>query len=847
LPVPRIKIQNLLIAPPTGRRADALALAALLVGIAVKSWERFHFGEWLRRPDVINQFMPWWTYLGDELRSGNIPGWNPYQIAGTPFVGDPQSGWMYLPSMISFLFFGTVTGIKIYVVLHLILGAFSMYAFARVLGLRALASLIAAIAFTFGPYLHHTTYCCNVQLHVEAWIPLALIGVEFVHRATTWSKMIIGWGLAGLGISQMLAGSMGQGAYDGVLVVGSYLAYRLVLTPIIPHLRLKERIRSIAISGAAVLFIGFGLGAAAVLPLLDVNADTNLAGGDYALVEDLESRTGATLDSAIRRIVVPTFDGRRTYVGIVTLALAFIAIAFAWRKPPVLYFLGMSVVVVIITLDTTLLHQVFHLLPRFRELHDHSPHRTLAVFMIGPATLAGIGADLLPGLSWRRALMAAVVPLLGISILALGMSEDGRRYIELSQPSMQMLLAVTALIAAFALGVRSFKDQRHVAMAQTALPVLLILGMLWEPSGRELVNQLQQSPVRDRTPTVVANNMNTDDPSGAGEFLRLRMSETTEPFRFLGYNAWNMRTRDYDGVIYQNRFWSPRYRRLLIGPRSMILRLNALQGYNPVQLTRAVDVFRTMNVIELDYHDAHVLPTGIDSPWLDVLRVQYILVPPEVPPGRPDLLHLNQRNNAVFDNDLVHVLRNPDALPHAWVVHEAQEATYDDALQLIESGEVDPRTVALLEPEDDPSSLAQPADPSAERVTVENYESDEMRLSVSLEADGIVVLSEIFDSGWKAEVDGEAVDILAVDGVLRGVPVSAGEHEIELEYRPRSITVGLLTTSFTALALLVGFFVLRRRPVRVTEPSALDSPATPSSTDRFSRMAARWRRSQATD
>ena len=137
--MPRIKIQNLLIAPPTGRRADALALAVLLVGIAVKSWERFHFGEWLRRPDVINQFMPWWTYLGDALRSGNIPGWNPYQIAGTPFVGDPQSGWMYLPSMISFLFFGTVTGIKIYVVLHLILGAFSMYAFARVLGLRALA------------------------------------------------------------------------------------------------------------------------------------------------------------------------------------------------------------------------------------------------------------------------------------------------------------------------------------------------------------------------------------------------------------------------------------------------------------------------------------------------------------------------------------------------------------------------------------------------------------------------------------------------------------------------------------------------------------------------------------
>ena len=112
-------------AAPRAQRSDLIAVTVFVLLIAVKSWERLHFGEWLRRVDIINQYMPWWGYLGKSLRAGDIPGWNPYQFGGTPFLGDPQSGWMYFPAMVPFLLLSPVAAMKAYVVVQLLIGGLS--------------------------------------------------------------------------------------------------------------------------------------------------------------------------------------------------------------------------------------------------------------------------------------------------------------------------------------------------------------------------------------------------------------------------------------------------------------------------------------------------------------------------------------------------------------------------------------------------------------------------------------------------------------------------------------------------------------------------------------------------
>jgi hypothetical protein len=793
-------------------RADLLAIAALLVFIALKSWERIHFPEWLSRTDVVNQYLTWWGYLGRQLGEGDIPGWNPYQFGGTPFLGDPQSGWMYLPVMIPFTLLSPLTAIKLYVALHLLIGGLSMYAFARVIAFGPLAAFTAAAAFIFGPLIQHTTYCCNIQAHAATWLPLALLGIEIALRSRRWSGRIAGWGATAFAISQILAGWIGQGGYNSLLLIMAYLAYRVVLAPTVPGMPWMARFRRLAVHGAAILVIGFGLAAAATLPRLEVIEETNLAGGRYENVENVDAKRGATVNSLVAGMLSPGFRSRRTTLGAVTAALAIFGAIVGRRRPPIPFFAIQTLVVLALAHDTTPLHRLFYLLPRYQEIHQHSYSRVLAFLMIGPAVLAGAAIQALPSLSPRWRFAAIFSPLVGISILSVGLESNQQWIVSLDQPTMQAVVAVSVLLAVFAF-VRSRSNELHrLAPLCNAAPILIVAALLWEPSGRDLVDQLRNSPVHPRTMSIVETNMSRTDFGSAGDFLQLRLSQSSEPFRYIGYDGIDLRTEGNPlGTVYHNRFFSPPYRRLLIGPRSVWLELYHLQGYNPVQLKRTVELFKTISGQRLEYHDAYVLPQGMSSPWIDVYAVRYFIVPATVPPGRPDLLHLNQLHPPALDNGEVRVLRNTDALPYAWIVHEARSGPDSEAISQIEFGMLDPQEIAVLEPSDSLPQLEAPADPGAESVTVTGYEADRIRLNARLESPGIVVLSETYDPAWKVSVDGSSARLIAVDGVLRGVFLPAGEHSVELRYAPRSIPLGIAISAATALCLLLGIALARRR------------------------------------
>src|SRR4029453_12830463 len=98
-------------------------LCAISLVLIVILTARFSADSWMTRVDLLTQFIPWSTYLGEQLRSFNVPGWDPYLFSGRRFAGDPQSGWMYLPSMISFLLFSPLTAWKAFIVIQMAIGA----------------------------------------------------------------------------------------------------------------------------------------------------------------------------------------------------------------------------------------------------------------------------------------------------------------------------------------------------------------------------------------------------------------------------------------------------------------------------------------------------------------------------------------------------------------------------------------------------------------------------------------------------------------------------------------------------------------------------------------------------
>ncbi|MDQ3183876.1 MAG: hypothetical protein M3Q62_10150, partial [Actinomycetota bacterium] len=111
--------------------------------------------------DTITQYYPWYSYLGERLRSGDIPAWNPHQFSGAPFAADPLSGWTYLPAMILFTILPVSMAAGSYLFVHLLLAGLFTYALARVLRINVAGALLASVAYEFNGFMYWRNVCCS--------------------------------------------------------------------------------------------------------------------------------------------------------------------------------------------------------------------------------------------------------------------------------------------------------------------------------------------------------------------------------------------------------------------------------------------------------------------------------------------------------------------------------------------------------------------------------------------------------------------------------------------------------------------------------------------------------------
>src|SRR3954463_5005346 len=82
--------------------ADAIGIGVLIGLTTAVAWNSLQFDNWLSRTDILTYFLPWYAFVGEQLRAFSVPGWNPHQFSGLSAAGDPESGWMYLPAMVPF-------------------------------------------------------------------------------------------------------------------------------------------------------------------------------------------------------------------------------------------------------------------------------------------------------------------------------------------------------------------------------------------------------------------------------------------------------------------------------------------------------------------------------------------------------------------------------------------------------------------------------------------------------------------------------------------------------------------------------------------------------------------------
>ncbi len=777
--------------------ADAAAISSLLVLTAVGVWDLLLPGAAPVGADAATQFYPWYSFLGESLRSREVPGWNPHQFSGTPFAADPLSGWSYLPAMLLFTALPPLGAAKAYLIFHLLLAGCTTYALARTLKMGAAGALFSAVAYEFSGFLYVENACCFAYAGVMAWLPLSLLGADKAIGSSGRASRVLWWGGSGLALSQILASWLGQGSYYALLALIGYVTYRTLVSPPGHARGLRTRLRGSVLHGGGILLFGFGLAAAGLLPRLEYNALSNLAGGYPGPKGD----GGWTVEDW-RLLLEPGLF----YAGGTVLALALAAPVVARGRSATPYFASLCLAALVLAgAEATPLHSALNLLPRFEQLHARFPERTMVVFFLGAALLAGATLSRLGELG-KRAGPLLLLPALAASFLAV--------WFPLPAPVLLALVLASVPLAAYALLPAPYAAWRGLAAGAL---VLVAFSDLFASGRAALVEQGEAkggSKLTDRIREVDLAAYYR--PTDATRFLRSASGD--EPSRYLGYGP---RTGVRRALSSPVRFADPEMQALGVNNQAMVQALQSVQGYNAVRLARYDEYVRALNGEGQDYHYADVFEGGLDSPLLDLLNVRHVIVPARTPPdGDEGLGDLKNSNPVAYEDDRVQVLENRGALPRAWIVHSARRAGPAEALDLLSSGAVDPGSTALLE--ETPPRLAQLDDGSTDSARVTEYGADRVSLETSTGAPGLLVLSETYYPAWRAYVDGRPVRLYRANYLLRAVPVPAGEHSVELRYESVTLRVGIWISLATGGSLVaVASAVAARRQKKVGVKAAL--------------------------
>ena len=157
------------------------------------------------------------------------------------------------------------------------------------------------------------------------------------------------------------------------------------------------------------------------------------------------------------------------------------------------------------------------------------------------------------------------------------------------------------------------------------------------------------------------------------------------------------------------------------------------------------------------------------------------------------------------------VYYNSSFFPRAFMIARAK--VFPSEKELLEQLEqLDPRKTILISRY--PDGYKEPPEPSFSRdeAKIMQYSPHQIKISTKTDQNKFLVLSDTYQSSWKAWIDQSPSPILKVNYGLRGLYVPKGEHQIELSFRFYPFYLGLAITLISLAAIiLITYGALKRK------------------------------------
>jgi len=742
-------------------------------------------GKTFGSPDSLNPRSSSMILEQSRKTDGQFPLWQPWIFSGMPTADAfTYISSLYFPNyVLNFLFQSS----HLNQLLHLIFTGLGGFVFLRFLGLSKIVAFMGATAFMITPFMiTMIVFGHGSQMMTAAYLPW----IMWMTIKVMTKPSFCGVGLLAVLMGFQLQRAHAQIAYYTWMLAGAYVLFYLLWN--IKNTK-ETKIKWLGLGGfLAASLLGIGIALLIYLPSIEYTPFSVRGGGVGGGADYNYATSWSFSPKELLTFIIPSalgFGGQTywgnmpftdypNYMGIVILVLA--AIGFVHRRDPLMWFLlGTSILAIFISFgkNLSIIYDIFYsFFPYFNKFRV--PAMILILVQFNTSMMAALGLNYLltlnkqvmPRWFWTcTGLLAFFLLILtfGQSFLQQLVSsgftpprtQDPRTIQAINSLRWDIWLkdawTIVLILAAFFGLTWAFINQKIAKNGFTIAVTLLALtdiGIV----DRKIIQPDKQS---GRASQLMSSSI-IDRYFQHDQITKILTDDSEKPFRV--YPA---------GALFSES-------------RILAFGIESVGGYHPAKLKIYNDFLQRTN-------NAGTLPL------MRMLNVKYLLSPQPI--NFPGLMQIRQGKMKTGRGNLpVTLYELDDFQPRAWFVKNVEVYVGKNLpWGTFTSQSFDPGRTAFVSQTDIESNRSF----TVGTVTDIQYSIHELTVKTESTAEGFLVISEVFyPLRWKAKIDGKEVKYFETNGVIRGLIVPPGDHEVKFIYDKSSFRKGIAIS--TAVFLL---------------------------------------------
>jgi len=741
-------------------------------------------GKTFGSPDSLNPRSSSMILEQSRKTDGQFPLWQPWIFSGMPTADAfTYISSLYFPNYVLNLLFQSS---HLNQLLHLIFTGLGGFVFLRFLGLSKIVAFMGATAFMITPFMiTMIVFGHGSQMMTAAYLPW----IMWMTIKVMTKPSFCGVGLLAVLMGFQLQRAHAQIAYYTWMLAGAYVLFYLLWN--IKNTK-ETKIKWLGLGGfLAASLLGIGIALLIYLPSIEYTPFSVRGGGVGGGAGYNYATSWSFSPKELLTFIIPSalgFGGQTywgnmpftdypNYMGIVILVLA--AIGFVHSRDPLRWFLlGTSILAIFISFgkNLSIIYDIFYsFFPYFNKFRV--PAMILILVQFNTSMMAALGLNYLltlhkqvmPRWFWTcTGLLAFFLLILtfGQSFLQQLVSsgftpprtQDPSTIQAINSLRWDMWLkdawTMVLILAAFFGLTWAFINQKIAKNGFTIAVTLLALtdiGIV----DRKIIQPDKQS---GRASQLMSSSI-IDRYFQHDQITKILTDDSEKPFRV--YPA---------GALFSES-------------RILAFGIESVGGYHPVKLKIYNDFLQRTN-------NAGTLPL------MRMLNVKYLLSPQPI--NFPGLIQIRQGKMKTGRGNLpVTLYELDDFQPRAWFVENVEVHTGKNLpWGTFTAQSFDPGRTAFISQTDIGSNRSF----TLGSVTDIQYSLHELTVKTKSTAEGFLVISEVYyPLRWKAKIDGKEVKYFETNGVIRGLIVPPGNHEVKFIYDRSSFRKGIIISTVVFL------------------------------------------------